>query len=214
MAKGRQVEFLMAGLRDSSGNPLASGKVYSYVVGTTTDSLLYADRNLTTPLSNPITLDARGAKLAFGSGIKRIKVFNSADVEQYDWDGISLSYQTEWINFTPTITLSGAMTLASSTIHRAQYKNDGSYININCFFTLNFGGVASNTINMSLPENAEDWGTLNVQVHNTTDGIIVDTQSYHSDSTLVIVQEYSGGHPNFTLAKNYNIYIEGCYPGE
>lgn len=53
----------------SSGSavPLSGGKVYTYLAGTTTPSATYADSALTTPNTNPITLNSNGYNAA-GSG--------------------------------------------------------------------------------------------------------------------------------------------------
>jgi hypothetical protein len=45
---------------DNSGRPLAGGSLSLYLAGTSTPSPAYADRNLTTPLTNPIVLDSAG----------------------------------------------------------------------------------------------------------------------------------------------------------
>src|SRR4030095_2773008 len=45
---------------DNNGDPLAGGKLSFYEAGTSTPTPAYADFNLTTPLSNPIILDAGG----------------------------------------------------------------------------------------------------------------------------------------------------------
>lgn len=45
---------------DSNGKPLVGGKVYTYLVGTTTPAPTYRDRDLATANTNPVVLDARG----------------------------------------------------------------------------------------------------------------------------------------------------------
>lgn len=45
---------------DNAGNPLASGKIFSYAAGTTTPKALYTDSALTVPHANPIILDGNG----------------------------------------------------------------------------------------------------------------------------------------------------------
>src|SRR5262245_37827428 len=45
---------------DNDGNPLAGGKLFFYLAGTSTPSPAYADLYLLTPLSNPLVLDAAG----------------------------------------------------------------------------------------------------------------------------------------------------------
>lgn len=47
---------------DADGNPLASGKIYTYVAGTTTNKATYTDSSGDTALLNPIILDAAGTK--------------------------------------------------------------------------------------------------------------------------------------------------------
>lgn len=53
---------------DGTGAPLAGGFVYMYVPGTTTPKTTWQDSNLTIANSNPITLDANGECLLWGSG--------------------------------------------------------------------------------------------------------------------------------------------------
>ena len=45
---------------DNNNNPLVGGKVYTYYAGTTTPAATYTDATGTTPLTNPIILNARG----------------------------------------------------------------------------------------------------------------------------------------------------------
>jgi microcystin-dependent protein len=45
---------------DSSGNPLAGGKIYSYQAGTSTPQATYTDQAGGTPNANPLILDASG----------------------------------------------------------------------------------------------------------------------------------------------------------
>jgi microcystin-dependent protein len=45
---------------DSSGNPLAGGKIYSYQAGTSTPQATYTDQAGGTPNANPVVLDASG----------------------------------------------------------------------------------------------------------------------------------------------------------
>lgn len=54
---------------DNNGDPLAAGKVYTYVPGTTTPVTTYQNLGLSVPNSNPITLDAGGfARIWAASG--------------------------------------------------------------------------------------------------------------------------------------------------
>jgi hypothetical protein len=61
---------------DSNGNPLASGKVYYYIPGTTTAKNTYQDNAGVTLNTNPIVLDANGQCIAYGSGSYRQQVYD------------------------------------------------------------------------------------------------------------------------------------------
>ena len=77
---------------DANGNPLASGKVYTYVAGTSTTLGTYSDADLTTPNANPVVLDANGEAAIFGVTNQAYKVVlkSSADVTQWTMDGVRL----------------------------------------------------------------------------------------------------------------------------
>lgn len=73
---------------DASGDPLGSGKVYTYVVGTTTDQTTWTDDTKGTENANPVILDAAGeADIWYDSDIK-IKLTDSSDVLQWTRDNI------------------------------------------------------------------------------------------------------------------------------
>jgi hypothetical protein len=46
---------------DPNGNPLANGRLFTYAAGTTTKQATYTDSTGSTPLPNPVPLDAMGA---------------------------------------------------------------------------------------------------------------------------------------------------------
>ncbi len=82
---------------DSSGRPLAFGKVYHYVPSTTTTKTVWSDSGETTALPNPITLDAGGRPTdgsalvsIYGSGTYRQKVTNSTGSVTV-WDTLTAS---------------------------------------------------------------------------------------------------------------------------
>ena len=56
------IEWLyLSGARDEAGLPIATGTAYFYVPGSTSEAItVYADAAATTPLSQPVTLDAAG----------------------------------------------------------------------------------------------------------------------------------------------------------
>lgn len=74
---------------DSSGDPLASGKVYTYSAGTTTPLATYTTQAGGTSNANPVILDAAGrADIWLGTEAYRIIVKTSADVTVSDTDNI------------------------------------------------------------------------------------------------------------------------------
>jgi hypothetical protein len=83
-----QVDFLVGGATDSSGDPLTGGKVYTYQAGTTTPKATYQDSAKSTPHPNPVVLDAEGKKLVFADGNYKFRIDNSLDVTQYTLDNL------------------------------------------------------------------------------------------------------------------------------
>lgn len=77
---------------DSNGDPLAGGKVYTYVAGTTTPKATYTDSTGSSANTNPIILDANGeCDIWMGSGYYKIVLKNSADVTQWTVDLVTSS---------------------------------------------------------------------------------------------------------------------------
>lgn len=76
---------------DSTGAPLASGKVYTYDAGTTTPKDTYADSGAVTPNANPIILDSRGEATVYGTGTYKIVVKDSNDATIYTVDNYRVS---------------------------------------------------------------------------------------------------------------------------
>jgi hypothetical protein len=65
---------------DSNGDPLAGGKVYSYIAGTATPQDTYTDSTGATPNSNPIILDGNGeANIWIGNLVYKFVIKDSLD---------------------------------------------------------------------------------------------------------------------------------------
>ncbi|MCK5236203.1 MAG: hypothetical protein KAR06_04380 [Deltaproteobacteria bacterium] len=88
-----QVEHLLAGLRDTSGNPLVYGKVYTYVAngGFSDDQLMWTDADKTSAAANPIILDGNGQANVYGDGLYDIVIRDEDDVILYTWLDIQYS---------------------------------------------------------------------------------------------------------------------------
>lgn len=84
-----QVDVLLAGIRDTSGEPLAAGKVHTYEAGTTTDKTTWTDIDKTTTAANPIILDANGRAQIYAEGNYKFVIKDSDDATVYTWDDLT-----------------------------------------------------------------------------------------------------------------------------
>jgi hypothetical protein len=69
---------------DQNGNPLTSGKVYSWIPGTLTPKTTWQDAAETIPNLNPVVLDPAGRALILGSGNYRQQVYDKNNNLQWD----------------------------------------------------------------------------------------------------------------------------------
>lgn len=69
---------------DDNGNPLSSGHVYNYIVGTGTFKNTWQDSTESTLNTNPVTLDAGGRALIYGQGAYRQVVKKANGDTVYD----------------------------------------------------------------------------------------------------------------------------------
>ena len=76
---------------DDNGNPLSSGKVYTYDAGTSTPRTTWADSAEVTPNANPVILDAAGRATIFWRGVYKVLVKTSADVTVSTIDNVDTS---------------------------------------------------------------------------------------------------------------------------
>ncbi len=83
---GALIDILAVGVIDSSGLPLDSGRAYIYNSGTTTPITVYADIELTDPMSNPVTLSSSGkAEVYIGQSVRVVILdANGATVDDFE----------------------------------------------------------------------------------------------------------------------------------
>lgn len=96
---------------DTSGSPLAGGKIYTYIAGTTTPQATYTDATQVTPAANPIILDAAGRSpygAIWGNGSYKLRITTSADVDIYTVDNVQISGTIS----SGTTVISGALSVA------------------------------------------------------------------------------------------------------
>jgi len=85
---------------DANGNPLAGGKLYTYVSGTSTPLTSYTDYTGNTANTNPIILDSRGeADLWLGTATYRLVLETAANVLIWTVDGVSGSFSAADISY-------------------------------------------------------------------------------------------------------------------
>lgn len=78
---------------DSTGKPLVNGKVYYYIPNTSTPKNTYQDQALTVLNTNPISLDANGQALIWGSGSYRQVVYDQNN--NLVWDQVTAAQ--DWV---------------------------------------------------------------------------------------------------------------------
>jgi len=79
MATVTLIQLLASGVVDSTGAPIASGKVRAYQPGTLTPETIYADNAGATPIVQPLTLTAGGTGIAYFSNPIRLILKDSTD---------------------------------------------------------------------------------------------------------------------------------------
>ena len=80
MATAEQVDFLVSDYRHpTTGEPLANGKVYTYIAGTSTAVNLYTDGDKGGNATNPIILSAIGTANVYGDGFYKFRLYDSDD---------------------------------------------------------------------------------------------------------------------------------------
>jgi hypothetical protein len=89
---------------DNSGSPLANGKIYTYIAGTSTPKSTYTDSTGSTAHTNPIILDSGGrAQIWLDSGAYKFIVQTSAGAVVETIDNILGSQSANVLGFVNTI---------------------------------------------------------------------------------------------------------------
>lgn len=99
----QQIDVLLAGIRDTSGNVLSGGKVYTYTAGTLTSKATYVDSAGATPATNPIVLDSAGRAQVYAEGAYKLVVDDVNGATIYAWDNLYFARVTSATSQWPDI---------------------------------------------------------------------------------------------------------------
>lgn len=115
----QQVEVILAGLRDTSGNVLGAGKVYTYAAGTLTPKAMYTDSVGSVAATNPIVLDSAGRAQVYAEGAYKVVVDDVNGATIYAWDNLYFARVTSATSQWPDIfggTSTGSLSVYSITV--------------------------------------------------------------------------------------------------
>jgi hypothetical protein len=151
----------------ADGAPLAGGKLYTYVAGTTTPLATYTDQSGGATNPNPVILDSRGeASVWLGTGTYKFALKTSADVDVWTIDNLSGGVSSVSPTFSGTATFTGNVAVQGSTT-LGDATGD----------TLTVNGTA-----VSIPNNLNiDSNTLYIDASNNRVGIGTGAPAYKLD---------------------------------
>lgn len=187
MNRAIQVDFLLAGLVDGSGDVLAGGRVYTYEAGTSTPKNTYTVQDKTTAETNPIILDARGVKHVFAEGAYKFVVKDSSDVTQYTLDNLQYIYPDDGTIYAGTSTGS-SNAYAVTPSPALTTLTDGLTIT----FIANFASTGAATLNPSglgVYNFVRADGTTPLTSGDITSGMITDARYILSSNHFRLVSQ-------------------------
>lgn len=163
---------------DTSGNPLAGGKIYTYAAGTTTPQDTYTDASGTVVAANPVVLDSAGRATIWLSGNYKIAVANAADTVLWTTDNITAAsnngdmtkavydaanVQEQLVGLTATQTLTNKTLSTGSNIDGAQYS--GAILQTATASIATWGSTTSVIpFDNTVPQNTEGTQFLTVSI--------------------------------------------------
>lgn len=195
---------------DGNGNPLAGGKLYTYLAGSSTPVASYTSNTGGTAQANPIILNALGRPdspvwLTDGTSYKFV-LHNAADVEQWTIDNVtgvtvSTPAQSEWETLLTTPTYINA-TEFSVAGDQTTALHVGRRVRLPCTGGVRYGVIAASaytsltTVTVVLDSGSLDAGLSSVEVgilsaanssipwvKSDSDGLTVEGKFGLSDST-------------------------------
>jgi hypothetical protein len=150
-----QVGFAIGGLTNSSGQPLAGGKIYTYACGTTSNKTTWQDGAKGSTHANPVVLDGEGKKLIFADGCYKFRIDNSADVTQYTLDNLRFGLYSGVGTYADSTTGSSNTYVATLTPALLALNNGASIT-----FVANHTNTSTATLNVN------GLGAISLTKHN------------------------------------------------
>ena len=95
---------------DSNGDPLSSGKLYTYAAGTTTNKTTYTTQGAGTANANPVILDSRGEADVWIDGSYKFVLKDSSDTTIWTVDNIGTAAESAVLSKTGAYTVAAADT--------------------------------------------------------------------------------------------------------
>jgi hypothetical protein len=180
MPRGQQVEALWNGLTDASGQPLASGKVFSYIAGTTTPKALYTAGDLSATAANPVILDAVGKSQIWGAGAYKFVIKTAADVTLQTLDNLYYFIDNQ-------VVIDGGTSTGSANAYASTPSPSvGSLVNgMVVVFVANFTNSGACTFNLS--------GLGAVPIRLGDGSVAIPANSIRASSTYMIKYDLPGG---------------------
>lgn len=144
MSRAQSVDAIWNGIRDSAGNALSGGKIYTYYSGTTTPITLYSASDKSTSCTNPIVLDSNGKAKVWADGAYKFVITTSADASVDTLDGLLYGLSDTVTSWCGNSSGSADAYVLTPSPAISAYTNG-----LTLSFAANFSNSGASTINLS-----------------------------------------------------------------
>lgn len=119
--------------------------------------------------------------------------------------------EAAWTDYTPVVTASGSMTIASLIVRKARYQTIGKTFKLKLYLGFTTGGVASTTVSVTLPTNIRTLDANEYPLARMTNNGVGVVGAAHADgaspTTSVAFTILAGG--NWALTINQEVLFYG-----